>query len=186
MEHMILIFLVFVAMATASGHFKYYKMEKTEKVEVREFEMDSNPFSLLGKRKSLQQRGNLTNCGDKKNKFSIQWEPKILNTQGVATVYWDLVAPCDMDSGNAHIDVYLPEIPDSPIFSLDQKGTCGDIKKTVPNLTCPIKKDAEIKGQLTASDLTRLPTGNYTIEVKITNDKNELFACGRASVELTP
>lgn len=30
--------------------------------------------------------------GDPKDKFSIQWEPKVLNTQGVATVYWDLVA----------------------------------------------------------------------------------------------
>lgn len=183
------IFLIGVctSLAVVNGHFKFFKMERTEKVEIKEFDMDQGPKLPPIKRNLFGgTRGNLTNCGDPKYKFSIQWEPAVLNTQGVATVYWDLIAPCDLYSGNAHIDVYLPEIPNQPIFSLDQKGTCADIKKSVPTLKCPIKKDEEIKGSLVASDLTRLPTGNYTLAVKITNDKGELFACGKANIELTP
>lgn len=148
--------------------------------------MGRNPFTSLGKRKIVQQRGNFTNCGDKKYKVSIQWEPKILNTQGVATVYWDLVAPCDFDSGNVELDAWLPGVPDTPILNIGQKGTCGDLKKSIPTIICPIKKNDELNSQFTFRDLRRLPTGKFDIKIKITNDKNEVFFCGRSSIELIP
>ncbi|CAG2249762.1 unnamed protein product [Mytilus edulis] len=143
-------------------------------------------FKLLGKRGVLQQRGNFTTCGDPKDKFSIQWEPKILNTQGVATVYWDLVAPYDFVSGNVELVAWLPGQPDTPILNIGQKGTCGDLKSIIPTLTCPIKKNDISKNQFTFRDLRRLPTGKFDIEFKITNAKNEVFLCGRASIELIP
>ncbi|XP_052061842.1 uncharacterized protein LOC127701903 [Mytilus californianus] len=186
MDNFIFILWLCVCSAAASGHFSFYKMEKTEKLEVREFEMDRNPFTSFGKRKIVQQRGNITNCGDKKYKVSIQWEPKILNTQGVATVYWDLVAPFDFDSGNAELDAWLPGVPDTPILNIDQKGTCGDLKKLIPSIICPIKKNDELNSQFTFRDLRRLPTGKFDIELKLTNDKNEVFLCGRTSIELIP
>ena len=85
----------------------------------------------------------------------------------------------EFDKGNGHLDVFLPQLPDTPILSLDQTVSCDDIKKAIPNLVCPIKANAEIKGTVRVSDLTRLPTGNYIIVVNITNDKNQPCFCGK-------
>ena len=172
-------------MTTAAGNYKLFKMEKTEKVEVREFEMRTKELDKTLSRKLYETRGNATNCDDTKTKFSVQWSPLILNTQGVATLYLDFVTPNEFAKGNAHLDVFLPQVPDIPIFSLDQPGSCDDIKIAIPNLVCPIKANAEIKSTLPVSDLTRLPTGNYTIVVKITNDKNQPFFCGKATVQIS-
>jgi hypothetical protein len=30
----------------------------------------------------------------------------------------------ELDKGNVHLDVFLPDLPDTPIFSLDQPGSC--------------------------------------------------------------
>ena len=122
---------------------------------------------------------------DTKAKFSVQWSPLTLNTQGVVTFYWDFVTPNEFAKGNAHLDVFLAQLPDTPIFSLDQPGSCDDIKKAIPRLVCPIKANAELKGTLTDSDLTRLPTGNYIIVVKITNDKNQPCFCGKATIQIS-
>ena len=172
-------------MTTAAGNYKLFKMEKTEKVEVREFEMRTKELDKTLSRKLHETRGNVTNCGDTKTKFSVQWSPLTLNTHGVATFYWDFVTPNELDKGNVHLDVFLPDLPDTPIFSLNQPGSCDDMKRTIPNLVCPMKANAEIKGTLTVSDLTRLPTGNYIIVMKLTNDKNQPCFCGKATVQIS-
>ena len=46
--------------------------------------------------------------------------------------------------GNLHLDVFLPQLPDTPIFSLDQPGSCDDIQKAIPSLVCPIKANGKI------------------------------------------
>jgi len=50
----------------------------------------------------------------------------------------------ELDKGNAHLDVYLPQLPDTPIFSLDQPGSCDDLKRAMPNIVCPIKANGKI------------------------------------------
>ena len=50
----------------------------------------------------------------------------------------------DFDKGNAHLDIFLPQLPDTPIFSLDQLGSCDDLKKGLPKLECPIKANGKI------------------------------------------
>ena len=158
-------------MTTAAGNSKLFKMEKTEKVEVREFEMRTKELD-----KTLS---------DTKTKFSVQWSPLTLNTQGGATLYWDFVTPNELDKGNLHLDMFRAQLPNSTIFSLDKEGSCEDIKNVVPNLVCPIKANAELKGTLTFSDLTYLPIGNYIIVMKLTNDKNQPCFCGKATVQIS-
>ncbi|CAC5370037.1 unnamed protein product [Mytilus coruscus] len=61
----------------------------------------------------------------------------------------DTTEACDFDSGNAEIDAWFPGKPDTPILSIGQKGTCGDLKKIIPNITCPIKKkDQPLKDKI--------------------------------------
>ena len=79
-------------MTTATGNYKLFKMEKTEKIEVREFEMGTKELDKTLSRKLYETRGNATNCDDTKTKFSVQWSPLTLNSQGVVTFYWDFVA----------------------------------------------------------------------------------------------
>ena len=172
-------------MTTATGNYKLFKMEKTEKIEVREFEMRTKELDKTLSRKLYETRGNATNCDDTKTKFSVQWSPLTLNTHGVATFYWDFVTPNELDKGKVHLDLFLPHLPDTPIFSLDQPGSCDDMKRAIPNLVCPMKANAEIKGTLTLSDLTRLPTGNYIIVMKFTNDKNQPCFCGKATFQIS-
>ena len=181
----IIILLACVVMTTATGNYKLFKMEKTEKVAVREFEMGTKELDKTFSRKLYETRGNVTNCDDTKTKFSVQWSPLTLNTQGVVTFYWDFVVPNEYDKGNGHLDVFLPQLPDTPIFSLDQSGSCDDLKRNIPSLVCPIKANAEIKGTITVSDLTRLPTGNYIIVLKLINDKNQPCFCGKATVQIS-
>ena len=50
----------------------------------------------------------------------------------------------ELDKGNLHLDVFLTQLPDTPIFSMDQSGSCDDIKKNIPNLVCPIKANGKI------------------------------------------
>jgi hypothetical protein len=47
----IIILLACVVMTTAAGNYKLFKMEKTEKIEVREFEMGTKELD-----KTLKQR----------------------------------------------------------------------------------------------------------------------------------
>ena len=180
-----MILLACVVMTTAAGNYKLFKMQKTETVEVREFEMGTKELEKTLSRKLYETRGNVTNCDDTKTKFSVQWSPLTLNSQGVVTFYWDFVAPNELDKGNVHLEIFLAQLPDTPIYSLDQQGSCDDIKRKIPNLVCPIKANAEIKGTLTVSDLTSVPTGNYIIVVKVTNDKNQPFLCGKATFKIS-
>ena len=50
----------------------------------------------------------------------------------------------ELDKGNVHLDVFLPDLPDTPIFSLNQPGSCDDMKRTIPNLVCPMKANGKI------------------------------------------
>jgi hypothetical protein len=50
----------------------------------------------------------------------------------------------ELDKGNVHLDVFLPDLPDTPIFSLDQPGSCDDMKRAIPNLVCPMKANGKI------------------------------------------
>ena len=55
-------------MSTAAGHIKFYEMEKTETIKVREFDMEREPrpIDLLSPNRKIRvtdTRGNLTNCG---------------------------------------------------------------------------------------------------------------------------
>jgi hypothetical protein len=50
----------------------------------------------------------------------------------------------ELDKGNLHLDVFLTQLPDTPIFSLDQPGSCDDIRKAIPKLACPIKANGKI------------------------------------------
>ena len=50
----------------------------------------------------------------------------------------------ELDKGKVHLDIFLPQSPDTPIFSMDQSGSCDDIKKNIPNLVCPIKANGKI------------------------------------------
>jgi hypothetical protein len=59
----IIILLACVVMTTAAGNYKLFKMEKTEKVEVREFEMETKELDKMLSRKLYETRGNVTNCG---------------------------------------------------------------------------------------------------------------------------
>ena len=59
----IIILLACVVMTTAAGHYKLFKMEKTEKVEIREFEMRTKELDKPLNRKLYDTRGNVTNCG---------------------------------------------------------------------------------------------------------------------------
>ena len=38
----------------------------------------------------------------------------------------------ELDKGNVHIDVFLPQLPDTPILSLDHPGSCDDIREIYP------------------------------------------------------
>lgn len=55
--------LACVVMTTAAGTYKLFKMEKTEKVEVREFEIGTKELDKTLNRKLYETRGNATNCG---------------------------------------------------------------------------------------------------------------------------
>ena len=59
----IIILLTCVVMTTAAGNYKLFKMEKTEKVAVREFEMGTKELDKTFSRKLYETRGNVTNCG---------------------------------------------------------------------------------------------------------------------------
>ena len=59
----IIILLTCVVMTTAAGNYKRFKMEKTEKFEVREFEMRTKELDKTLSRKLYETRGNVTNCG---------------------------------------------------------------------------------------------------------------------------
>jgi hypothetical protein len=50
----------------------------------------------------------------------------------------------EFDKGNLHLDVFLPQLPDTPILSLYQSVYCNDIKKAIPILVCPIKANGNI------------------------------------------
>ena len=50
----------------------------------------------------------------------------------------------ELDKGNVHLEIFLAQLPDTPIFSLDQPGSCDDIKSAIPNLVCPIKANGKI------------------------------------------
>jgi hypothetical protein len=50
----------------------------------------------------------------------------------------------ELDKGNLHLDVFLTQLPDTPIFSLDQPGSCDDLKNVIPKLACPIKANGKI------------------------------------------
>jgi hypothetical protein len=59
----IMILLACVVMTTAAGNYKLFKMQKTETVEVREFEMGTKELEKTLSRKLYETRGNVTNCG---------------------------------------------------------------------------------------------------------------------------
>ena len=182
----IIILLACVVMTTAAGNYKLFKMEKTEKIEVREFEMGTKELDKTLSRKLYETRGNFTNCDDTKTKFSVQWSPLTLNTQGVATFYLDFVTPNEFDKGNVQLAIFYPQFPDIPIISMEQPVSCDDIKRAMPYLVCPIKANAELKGTLTVSDLTYLPIGNYIIVMKLTRNHSQGNGLGRISGERRP
>ena len=51
----------------------------------------------------------------------------------------------DLGQGAVLLDVYDPNLPGIPIFTLDRPGKCDDIKSAVlSSLTCPIKANGMI------------------------------------------
>ena len=64
MKTVIFIIGLCAATATVNGHFKLFKMERKERLEIKEYEMNKEPNrQLIMKRPFGATRGNLTNCG---------------------------------------------------------------------------------------------------------------------------
>ena len=50
----------------------------------------------------------------------------------------------EFDKGNVRYDVFLPEIPETPVFSYERSGSCDDLKGLEPDLECPIEANGKI------------------------------------------
>ena len=50
----------------------------------------------------------------------------------------------ELDKGNVHLEIFLAQLPNSTIYSLDKEASCDDIKNAVPNIVCPIKANGKI------------------------------------------
>lgn len=178
----IVFILTCIALSTTSvARSKLYKAEKRD---VKEFQMDLGAADGKVQRVSTNDLGNFTNCGDTLYKMQLQWSPAIISTQDIVTIYWDIVASNDWSTGTLHVKVSLFDDPQSELLSLDRDITCEKQMASMPSVNCPIKKGGEIKGQETISNLTKLPTGKFTAELKITNERNLIVMCARGTVEL--
>lgn len=164
--------------ATSAARLNSYKAEAGQ---VKEFQMERVATDGSVLRVLPNDMGNATNCGDKSYKFQFQWSPAIISTQDTVTFYWDLVAPNDWSSGTIHLEISLNDDPQSVIFAIDQEVTCTQLKAVV---TCPVTKGDENKGQITFSDLSRLPTGKYNAGLTVKNDQNLIVICARGTFKL--
>ncbi|XP_062591711.1 uncharacterized protein LOC134253214 [Saccostrea cucullata] len=133
--------------------------------------------------------GKAINCGPEGSHINVTWKPKVIDPQKYVQIYLDIVDPIDFDKGKAHVDVYMEDSPD-PIFSVDQDMACADIQKAVGKIfTCPIKKGGHQSFSFQYKDLTKLPTGSYTIVLKIFSyaaNPNPLFACLNVTLQIKP
>ncbi|XP_061162833.1 uncharacterized protein LOC133172044 [Saccostrea echinata] len=133
--------------------------------------------------------GTAINCGPSGSHINVTWKPKVIDPQKYVQIYLDIVDPIDFDKGKAHIDVYMEDSP-QPIFSVDQDISCTDIQKAVGKLfSCPIKKGGHQGLSFQYKDLTKLPTGSYTIVLKIfsyATNPNPLFACLNVTLKIVP
>ena len=50
----------------------------------------------------------------------------------------------EFDKGKVQLAIFYPQFPDTPIISMEQPGSCDDIKRAMPNLVCPIKANGKI------------------------------------------
>lgn len=171
-------------MTTAAGRYKLFKMHKTEQADIREYDIGTKAFDKSLSSDVYEIRGNFANCGKHNTTMSFQWSPAIIDIHSAVTFYLDIVAPVDLGQGAVLLDVYDPNLPGIPIFTLDRPGKCDDIKSAVlSSLTCPIKANDEIKGQIPV-DMRRMPTGSYIFVMKIVNEKSQEFLCGNGTFRI--
>ena len=65
---------------------------------------------------------------------------EVLNRFYVSFAY----SAIEFDKGYKHYDVFLPELPDTPVYSFDQSRSCRDLQNDIPGLECPIKANGKI------------------------------------------
>ncbi|KAJ8302969.1 hypothetical protein KUTeg_019365 [Tegillarca granosa] len=83
-------------------------------------------------------------------------------------------------SGSYSLAVYFAGT-DQQIISLADRANCGDIRKYAIGFKCPVKVNEHVQFSMEFHNLIRIPTGNYTVILKIMNQNNLLFACANAT-----
>ncbi|XP_048772041.1 uncharacterized protein LOC125677957 [Ostrea edulis] len=145
------------------------------------------PLSGIQWLKDDDDTGKAINCGPAGSHLIVTWKPRIIDPQKSVRISFDIVNPIDFDKGKGHVDVYMEDSPD-PIFSVDQDIACQDLAKQFP-VRCPMKKGEIHKATFTYSDLSKLPTGSYTIVLKIfsyASNPPPLFGCLNMTLKIVP
>lgn len=133
---------------------------------------------------SVRDSGHAINCGPPETKLNFTWTPKVLNPQDGALFTADMYATVPLSSGNLDVTVYFAGSP-YPIFSYEESKDCNFVKQFDQQLKCPVKPKDHLKFQFEDRNLSRIPTGNYTIVAKVTNEKKQLFVCANVTISIT-
>ncbi|XP_064599160.1 uncharacterized protein LOC135465762 [Liolophura sinensis] len=128
-------------------------------------------------------RGSFENCGKAKN-FSITWSPKQPSPRGSLEAEINFVTPYAWQKGSGVLEVYLKEMPQTPVIQLSEDFTCDDIRKYLPQFKCPLKANDLVHASYTDGKLPALPSGGYVIKAQILNENKEEILCGKADITI--
>ncbi|OWF49873.1 uncharacterized protein LOC110451109 [Mizuhopecten yessoensis] len=130
--------------------------------------------------------GNATSCGPPQAKIVMTWKPTTVVIGESLSVNIQMIAPADLVNGTGTANIYIAG-ESTPFAGFSFDGGCETLKKQgITGLTCPIKKNDQIKMHYTVpeSATQKLMTGHFVIKVKVQNDKKQEFACVRVDVKV--
>ncbi|XP_033754632.1 uncharacterized protein LOC117337651 isoform X2 [Pecten maximus] len=131
--------------------------------------------------KSGEPSGNATSCGPDRAKIVLTWTPKTIVMGDPVSFNLQMIAPSDLDHGTGKLTIYISG-ESTPFAGFSFEGGCDSLKQQgVVGLKCPIKMNDQMKlnYDVPATGTLRLMEGHFLVEVKIKNDKQEVFACVR-------
>jgi hypothetical protein len=136
-----------------------------------------------------EDRGNLTNCGDKATDFLLAWSPSILRPGITVSIDASWTTVATFAHGDLCITIWLQGV-DDPIYKDCHDQNCEDAKKAIGRympIQCPIPKGFQVnfkKLTYTLLPTIPLPSGKFRLRCELKNQDSVQLLCAEGKVEI--
>ncbi|KAK2167920.1 hypothetical protein LSH36_22g04044 [Paralvinella palmiformis] len=173
------LYLIFALATTCVG--KFAPADLKNKIYIGKQRDDINKLINSSPKADL---GYAVPCEKGDPPFRMTWSPKNITIERSANCSFSFTLPVDVKNIYIEMGVWMLEYQ-NPLLELRKYYSCDELA-SYTNVSCPLKNGETISvlNYPLKAISSKLITGEFTVQLKVFNEKNQVVLCARGSINV--